>query len=505
MPASMALLAVMTQALWSVASFGLCKFGKVVFALFTKTLVELFKFALVAPSMCSILLVGTASFYVDLAAVHASFADHPSYASFAWPTIMTALYYVKTVVMQNLVAELRLLFVCQVGCVYYGGVFVAVDNKIKKMSPSQNAYELVAKHGFNMKAQEVPTYKNEDRSACRVVFYKKVPLIVWITPRNEKADMLYNIATLRFFASKMKEFISEAEKEACQESKPNMVGLYRYVLKESAWRKTSTRAARSLECLALSKEAEFVLQDAKKFVKSQEWYAKRGAPYRRGYMLAGLEGSGKTTLIDAVAAECKLDICLVQLAGLSDTEMQSMILSAPDAILAFEDIDAMTTSPETKSSLACLLNVIDGLDAQKGRMVFFTTNHYDRLSPELVRPGRCDVKKKFGPATREQIVKLYDIFYTMDQEPDEPVDSKPVLLHGSDNLNLFFTNATDMQETLPKETTPKEASPNAHRFADLVENHGLAVAAFQTHFTKHDAESAIACWQDMLQAFETTL
>ena len=142
---------------------------------------------------------------------------------------------------------------------------------------------------------------------------------------------------------------------------------------------------------------------------------------------------------------------------------------------------------------------------QKGRMVFFTTNHYERLSPEFLRPGRCDVKEKFGPATREQIVKLYDIFYTTNQEPSEPVDSKPVLLHGSDNLNSFLIKATDMQATLPNETLPKEASTNAHRFADLAENHGLAVAAFQTHFTKHDAESAITCWQDMLQAFETSL
>lgn len=500
MPALMSL----TIALLSVASFEFVKFGKLGFALFTKTMLELFKFVLVAPSICSILLFCFASFCTDMSAVYSSIADHPAYASFAWPTIMTALYYVKTVVVQNLVTELRLLFVYQVGCPTYDSMFGTVYNKVTKMVPSQNAYEIVTSHGYGLLVQEEgPVYTNEQRSACQVVFYKRVPLIVWTG--LGKDDGRYNIATLSFFASKIKEFISDAEKEARQESKPNVVGLYRYVLKDSTWRKTSTRTARSLEYLALSKEAESVLKDAKKFVKSQKWYAQRSVPYRRGYLLAGLEGSGKTTLIDAVAAECKLDICLVQLAGMSDTEMQSMILSAPDAILAFEDIDAMTTSVETKSSLACLLNVIDGLDAQKGRMVFFTTNHYDRLSPEFLRPGRCDVKASFGPATRDQIVKLYDIFYTFEQDP-EADDSQPVL----NSISQDYAAETKMQETLhqetlQQETLSKEASLNAHRFADLVENHGLAVAAFQTHFTKHDAESAIASWQDMLKAFETTL
>jgi hypothetical protein len=43
-------------------------------------------------------------------------------------------------------------------------------------------------------------------------------------------------------------------------------------------------------------------------------------------------------------------------------------------------------------SLAGLLNCIDGVIAQEGRLVFMTTNRPERLPKALVRPGRVDVQ-----------------------------------------------------------------------------------------------------------------
>ena len=60
---------------------------------------------------------------------------------------------------------------------------------------------------------------------------------------------------------------------------------------------------------------------------------------------------------------------------------------------------------------AGLLNAIDGVAAQEGRMLFMTTNHIERLSAALIRPGRVDVRLEFAHATEEQITDFSVGFY----------------------------------------------------------------------------------------------
>ena len=62
-------------------------------------------------------------------------------------------------------------------------------------------------------------------------------------------------------------------------------------------------------------------------------------------------------------------------------------------------------------TLAGLLNAIDGVTAQEGRILFATTNKYDALDPALVRPGRLDVHVQFGMASRWQAQELFKCFF----------------------------------------------------------------------------------------------
>ena len=62
-------------------------------------------------------------------------------------------------------------------------------------------------------------------------------------------------------------------------------------------------------------------------------------------------------------------------------------------------------------SLSGLLNSLDGIGAQEGRVLFATTNKYSSLDPALCRPGRMDLHIEFKLASRFQAEELFKRFY----------------------------------------------------------------------------------------------
>src|SRR5882762_9232801 len=68
-----------------------------------------------------------------------------------------------------------------------------------------------------------------------------------------------------------------------------------------------------------------------------------GIPFRRGYLLYGAPGSGKTSMIHSLAGELGLDVYVVSLSrsGLDDTALSELISDLPERCIALmEDIDA---------------------------------------------------------------------------------------------------------------------------------------------------------------------
>ena len=72
----------------------------------------------------------------------------------------------------------------------------------------------------------------------------------------------------------------------------------------------------------------------------------------------------------------------------------------------------MTQSQASAVTLSGLLNCIDGIAAQEGRLLFATTNKYSALDPALLRPGRLDVHIRFDNAGKWQIEELFRSFFS---------------------------------------------------------------------------------------------
>ncbi|WIA29129.1 hypothetical protein OEZ86_011640 [Tetradesmus obliquus] len=187
------------------------------------------------------------------------------------------------------------------------------------------------------------------------------------------------------------------------------------------WSQVGSRPIRPLSTVVLPQgQADALFTDCQEFLASEQWYAHHGIPYRRGYLLYGPPGTGKTSLVMALAGALGLEIYVVTLSSptMTDETLRNLLNSAGvRSILLLEDVDAAFVDRSAggggaaRLTFSGLLNAIDGVAAQEGRLLFMTTNHIERLNDALIRPGRVDVRCFLGPATRQQARDLFVSFY----------------------------------------------------------------------------------------------
>ncbi|MBS1592672.1 MAG: ATP-binding protein [Bacteroidetes bacterium] len=164
------------------------------------------------------------------------------------------------------------------------------------------------------------------------------------------------------------------------------------------------------------------VDDINTFIESKEKYKKIGIPYKRGYILYGEPGCGKTSLIKSIAIEHNLSIYSIDI---NDFDSNDEFISVIDKIcnikymLIFEDIDRCRLFNENKGddykgiTEDCLLNVLDGIDEGYGRITIMTTNNLDILKkcPALIRYGRIDKCVYLTYCTLDQMKNMLKLFF----------------------------------------------------------------------------------------------
>lgn len=179
-----------------------------------------------------------------------------------------------------------------------------------------------------------------------------------------------------------------------------------YTNQYSVWRLLSLVHPRSTDTVVLSGDKmQLLIGDIERFFASKLWYQEHAIPYRRGYLLHGPPGNGKSSLVRALASHFQRDVYILR-AGkdLDDANFMELLPSLPEnAFLLIEDVDCISDdSKENKLTRSGFLNALDGIAAATGRVVFMTTNFVDRLDEALRRPGRADVTRLIDSPTEHQ-------------------------------------------------------------------------------------------------------
>ena len=188
------------------------------------------------------------------------------------------------------------------------------------------------------------------------------------------------------------------------------------------------RSKRTLESIYIPlKKKTAIIEDLEKFLKpdTKLRYNQLGINYKRTYLLEGLPGTGKSSLILALASHFNYNIAVVTFSPkITDIDLIKMLRSLEDrfddeskkVFFIFEDIDCLfkerKSHDEQRNNITFsgLLNALDGIVTRENMICFITTNYKHNLDNALIRPGRVDFIMTFEAANKEQIVNMYKSF-----------------------------------------------------------------------------------------------
>ena len=234
----------------------------------------------------------------------------------------------------------------------------------------------------------------------------------------------------------------------------------------TTWKSQKSNNQRKLETIILKDNLrDNIKSDIELFLNSESWYLDRDIAWTRGYLLYGLPGTGKSSLIKAISLLYKRHMHYLMLNEVqSDSHLFDLLkgINYKETILVIEDIDAMCSAVKSRKfedqelddklkkreerkenkknnekdnndsdddneigterdkkrkelpsgvTLSGLLNAMQGIFNVHGRILIMTTNRKDYIDDAILRSGRCDVKYKFDNCSREQIKELYYMFF----------------------------------------------------------------------------------------------
>lgn len=201
------------------------------------------------------------------------------------------------------------------------------------------------------------------------------------------------------------------------------------------------------------------------FTNNVDKYKRLGIPHTLGFLLYGIPGTGKTSCIKSIAKYTNRHVIILPVKKIKSinilkkifysTEINGQFIPNDKRLYVFEEIDcgqwknivksrhisdiekekkenkeiltsdvaqlvsklnstsisSVANNTDDDITLGDFLELLDGIIEIPNRMLIMTTNHVERLDSALLRAGRLDMIVEFKKMTREDIGKMYNLWF----------------------------------------------------------------------------------------------
>jgi chaperone BCS1 len=272
------------------------------------------------------------------------------------------------------------------------------------------------------------------------IFYKRILFIITLTKDSQNQSCqdkdIINITKIGRNRKIFDNFIKEINSVDKQD---NLIKIYKF---SNFWEYIKKIRKRNINNIFIEKSKKDELMTLlNNFVNNEDWYIENEIPYQLGILLHGTPGSGKSSLIRAMASYLNYPIYYISMKNIIKIE-EAMNELPNKSIVVIEDIDtnSLTHSRDklnNKSNnvistiddsnndsddnkligLSEILNSIDGILSSHGRILVMTTNYIEKLDEALIRPGRIDLQLEMGFANMEILQNFINKFYPNNNMP----------------------------------------------------------------------------------------
>jgi len=294
-----------------------------------------------------------------------------------------------------------------------GEEFVGESENLKKFAKGieDTKVDFLNLEGFSEYGYEVSIQKKRKRGSLKSFFeakyfvnggilrinFSKCNFYNYtICHQNDKTEVQYNVwlvkeSELEAFGSFLKEFKEYKRQLGATEKLVTVYGGENYTVNNLSY---------DWGDIVIPPDIRDSIRESVDFWYHNEiWYRERKFPYKRGILIHGYPGNGKTFLTKIIISQYDLNIVQFNFGNpqLGNSDLTRAFKTAKEnapSLFLLEDIDRIFSKHEKQISTVtkdCLFNCLDGVEELDGVLVLATANYPEDLdSAFLNRPSRFD-------------------------------------------------------------------------------------------------------------------